>query len=503
MSALRVPDNLNWQQKAVTYSRSSDWLHCFDKETSYLFVLETIHAASHHRQTSKVILQPALHIQCRGARIEFRACTYSARRWLGWIESRLAEFTRLYHPDDDLLVLQSPALTESAAVASLQNLEALRIFQFGGGAAGESVLMGGYFAADLLARANDDAQPSTKQQAQGQPDYEFYLAETWLEVEHSRSTAVLHTCALAFDAMDWAEQGYWLTDFADRYEWALNQKLKFETHVAPLMAEGADDAFHDWVESARRCVADGDIQKLLLSRSFSYDCMDPLANYLHLGSQQTEGYLFYFSSPDCQAYGASSEVAVEFQSQKRSLDVYPRVGVMPCKAIPGSGANTSAWLDLAMGVGDKEKAAMRMLAELSRTDANATRELVLARDTESSPFAFRVHGHIPPSLDALGVFESYLKVGSVAEIRRINSLPFVRDCISSRRDIYGGTVAVLSGAGDMQSCVASQCVVVRDGTARVCSGVGIDDSSSNDDGTGIVIGQLEDYWFQMQMSATH
>lgn len=462
----------------------------------HTLLLDSAEIQSRQHLKSLIMTQASLQVTCQEDKVTIVALTANGRQLLPFLEQQLAGLANCQREQQTLICAFPRAdAREMDEVERLQQASTehvLRILQQQLQPLASShehdfaLFVGGVFGYDYIASMEDlPAVPTAENNC---PDYQFYLAETLVVIDHqAQTTELLATLLSGPDS-----QAYYPRIAEQLGEIAAHCQLPAVTAQAPLQRP-QDDAVHAspsretfarWVHELQEHIADGDIFQVVPSRQFSLACPDSLAAYQQLKASNPSPYMFYLRSDDFVLFGASPESALKYTAQSNQVELYPIAGTRP------RGKNTDGTLhrdldsrlELELRCDQKELAEHLMLVDLARNDLARIAQpgtryvadlLQVDRYSHVMHLVSRVVAQLDESFDALHAYRACMNMGTLVGAPKVSAARLIRQYEQRRRGSYGGAVGYLNGRGDMDTCIVIRSAFVKDGIAYVQAGAGV------------------------------
>lgn len=321
------------------------------------------------------------------------------------------------------------------------------------------------------------------------PDYDFYLADRLLIIDHEQNSSRLVSKVFNFDQVESVYFEYQQQLAKD--EALLSTAQPFEElpisapkKLSSINVDRSTEEFGKMVERAREHIVEGDIFQVVLARNFQLPCNDSLLAYRYLRQSNPSPYMFYISTPEYTLLGASPESSVKYQSDSRTLSVYPIAGTRKRgKNADGSiNYDLDARIELELKCDEKEKAEHSMLVDLARNDVarvcdsgsrRIERLFEIDRYSHVMHLVSKVSGRLQPNLDALTAYQACLNMGTLTGAPKVKASQLIRQFEQKRRGIYGGAMGYLSAAGDFDTAIVIRSALIKEGIATVTAGAGI------------------------------
>ena len=84
-----------------------------------------------------------------------------------------------------------------------------------------------------------------------------------------------------------------------------------------------------------------------------------------------------------------------------------------------------------------------------------------------------VEGELRDDVDALGALLAGLPAGTVSGAPKVRAMQIIDELESEKRGVYAGGVGYISGADEMDMCIALRTSVVKDGKMYIQAGGGV------------------------------
>ncbi|RUO78940.1 anthranilate synthase component I [Idiomarina tyrosinivorans] len=470
------------------------------QQSNDCMLLESAEINSKKQLKSLLLVDPALKLICQGHTISVQAITTNGEVLLAWLATELQNRSTLFQVEQQSSSLQIEVLTqtptttlqdEQQRLLAPSNLEPLRALQQGlqkSNAAAQqhplAVFLGGVFAYDLLATFEPlQAVPDGENSC---PDYQFYLAETLVVIDHEQQTTELLGSLFSGPQLQQRRQQL----LARLGTLAAHCQLRSDYQPAPQSVSNDIDAapsaeqYADIVSEMKRHIRNGDIFQVVPSRRFSIACADSISAYRYLRQQNPSPYMFFLQASEFQLFGASPESALKFTAANRQVELYPIAGTRP----RGKDKNGNIDLDLDgrleldLRLDQKELSEHLMLVDLSRNDLARIAEpgtryvadlLQVDRYSHVMHLVSRVVAKLDAKFDALHAYRACMNMGTLIGAPKVSAANLVRQAEKQRRGSYGGAVGYLTGNGDMDTCIVIRSAFVQNQRAIIQAGAGI------------------------------
>lgn len=461
-------------------------------------LLDSAEIQSRQNLKSLVMVNAALELVCRGQTVTISAQTANGQALLPWLREQLQPVCQVSEQPQQLICEFTPVTTnadEDTRLRAVSNIEPLRILQKRlqkraqqGAVHPLAVFLGGVFAYDYV--ATFEQLPDVETGDNSCPDYQFYLAETLLVIDHQQQSTEL--LASLFSGPNRADYEHTIAQQVGQIA-ALYQipALSQAATPAPNPA-GANDVtvtpsakrFAQQVLDLKEHISAGNIFQVVPSRRFQMACHDSLAAYAQLQQLNPSPYMFFMRTKQFELFGASPESALKYTQQTNQVELYPIAGTRPRgKRADGSiHADLDSRLELELRLDQKELAEHMMLVDLARNDLARIAKpgtryvadlLQVDRYSHVMHLVSRVVAQLADDLDALHAYRACMNMGTLVGAPKLSAAQLIREVEQQRRGSYGGAVGYLNGEGDMDTCIVIRSAFVQNGQAIVQAGAGV------------------------------
>ncbi len=322
------------------------------------------------------------------------------------------------------------------------------------------------------------------------PDYEFFLVDQLVVIDHETRSARLFCKAFP---------SYLQIEIENDFQVVINEfkQLVLAASNNPSFSS-LDTAysnrfnsfphsseFADLVRAAKIHLNNGDVFQLVLSRKFYLNCNNPTEAYRLLKINNPSPYMFYLSTNDYVLFGASPESAVKYQAKSRRLSIYPIAGTRPRginSKTKTADLDLDAKIELELKCDQKEQSEHIMLVDLARNDIarvcepasrKIDRLMEIDRYSHVMHLVSKVSGTLKQQLDAFHAYQACMNMGTLTGAPKIKASQLIRKYEKSYRGPYGGAVGFINACGDMDTAIVIRSALVADGKALVQAGAGI------------------------------
>ncbi len=475
-------------------------------------LLESAEIDSRQNLKSLFMIDASLKLVCQGQQVTVTALSDNGACILNWLQNELKEFLSASEAsaakaNKGLCVfefaLPASNLTEKERLAAPANTLPLRTLQqkltslqphpF-------AIFLAGVFAYDLL--ATFEQLPEVTEGINDCPDYQFYLAETLLIMDHEAQQTELLGILASGDNAETRHQQLCqrLGELMSRMQAPFNSgsnlfspattapvgknRTTVKLDFANVNSHPQREEFKAIVLDMKKHIAVGDIFQVVPSRNFTLPCANALSSYAELKKNNPSPYMFYMRTAEFELFGASPESALKFTASNRQVELYPIAGTRS-RARDAAGnikPDQDSRIELALRQDQKELAEHMMLVDLARNDlARIARTgsryvadlLKVDRYSHVMHLVSRVVATLRDDLDALDAYRACMNMGTLVGAPKISAASLIRGAEGCRRGSYGGAVGYLNGAGDMDTCIVIRSAYVKNGKAIVQAGAGV------------------------------
>lgn len=238
------------------------------------------------------------------------------------------------------------------------------------------------------------------------------------------------------------------------------------------------EEFEQAVERAREYIRAGDIFQVVLSQRFETDFGgDPLDFYRCLRFINPSPYMFCLKfADDFALVGSSPEMHVRLVDD--AIEIRPIAGTRGRGDTIAEDERNAAEL-----LADpKERAEHIMLVDLARNDVGRVADFGSVRVTEMMGIERYSHvmhivsnvtGRLRNGCTAFDVVKSTFPAGTVSGAPKIRAMQIISELEKTRRGCYAGAIGYFGFDGNVDSCIALRCAVLKDGKAYFQAGAGI------------------------------
>jgi anthranilate synthase component 1 len=455
-----------------------------------------------HAEKSLVVCRSALRITARGRRVTIDALNPNGASLLPAVRDRIERSGRgAVEPRPAGLAIDYPSIVSASAEERLKAPappDALRaVLSIAAGEEGSQIpppLLAGVFSYDFI--DSFETLPEACSDRLLWPDYEFWLPDQMVWISHrllsTRIAAYVfageHASRVRHDAVGTiarivasceglpVESQLPAGLSGGRLEAASPPRRGAEVNIA-------DDEFERLVETLQSHIRAGDVFQIVVSRSFSAPCDDPLGAYRRLRALNPSPHMFFVSGTAGVLFGASPESALSVDERRRVF-IQPIAGTRPRgrRADGTIDADLDSRLETELRLDEKELAEHLMLVDLARNDVahvsepgsrSVDRLLMIARYSHVMHLVSGVSGALRRDLDPLHAYVATMNMGTLTGAPKVKAASLLRQYEPERRGPYGGAVGYLTADGRMDTAIVIRAAVVANGMAQVRAGAGI------------------------------
>src|SRR6184192_2732894 len=247
---------------------------------------------------------------------------------------------------------------------------------------------------------------------------------------------------------------------------------------APPRSNFRREEFERAVERAKEYIRAGDVFQVVLSQRFESPFKgEPLDFYRCLRFINPSPYMFCLNfGDDFALVGSSPEMHVRLTGD--AVEIRPIAGTRPRGLTTEQDERNAAEL-----LADpKERAEHIMLVDLARNDVGRIADFGSVRVTEMMNIERYSHvmhivsnvaGRLRNGCSAFDVVKSTFPAGAVSGAPKIRAMQIISELEKTRRGCYAGAIGYLGFDGNVDSCIALRCAVLKNGKAYFQAGAGI------------------------------
>jgi anthranilate synthase component 1 len=251
-----------------------------------------------------------------------------------------------------------------------------------------------------------------------------------------------------------------------------------ECEIRPAHSNFRREEFERAVAEAKEYIRAGDIFQVVLSQRFESDFVgDPLDFYRCLRFINPSPYMFCLKfAEDFALVGSSPEMHVRLVGDV--IEIRPIAGTRGRGATAAQDERNAAEL-----LADpKERAEHIMLVDLARNDVGRVADFGSVRVTEMMGIERYSHvmhivsnvaGRLRNGCSAFDVIKSTFPAGTVSGAPKIRAMQIIGELEKTRRGCYAGAIGYFGFDGNVDSCIALRCAVLKNGKAYFQAGAGI------------------------------
>jgi len=256
-----------------------------------------------------------------------------------------------------------------------------------------------------------------------------------------------------------------------------------DCEIQPAHSNFHPEEFKRAVEQAKEYIRAGDIFQVVLSQRFESDFGgDPLDFYRCLRFINPSPYMFCLKfGADFALVGSSPEMHVRLIGD--AVEIRPLAGTRPRGDTSAQDEKNAAEL-----LADpKERAEHIMLVDLARNDVGrvsgfgtvrVTELMEIERYSHVMHIVSNVTGHLRTGCTGFDLVKATFPAGTVSGAPKIRAMQIISELERTRRGCYAGAIGYFGFDGNVDSCIALRCAVLKNGKAYFQSGAGIVADSS-------------------------
>ena len=238
------------------------------------------------------------------------------------------------------------------------------------------------------------------------------------------------------------------------------------------------DQFKRAVEQTKEYIRAGDVFQVVLSQRFESDFSgDPLDFYRCLRFINPSPYMFCLKfGADFSLVGSSPEMHVRLVDD--AVEIRPLAGTRPRGTTSAQDERNAVEL-----LADpKERAEHIMLVDLARNDVGRVSDFGTVRVTEFMEIERYSHvmhivsnvtGRLRAGCTGFDLVKATFPAGTVSGAPKIRAMQIISELEATRRGCYAGAIGYFGFDGNVDSCIALRCAVLKKGKAYFQAGAGI------------------------------
>ena len=251
-----------------------------------------------------------------------------------------------------------------------------------------------------------------------------------------------------------------------------------DSETQPAHSNFPPQEFQRAVERAKEYIRAGDIFQVVLSQRFECEFTgEPLDFYRCLRFINPSPYMVCLKfGDDFALIGSSPEMHVRLVGN--AVEIRPLAGTRTRGATIAQDERNAAEL-----LADpKERAEHIMLVDLARNDVGRVSEFGTVRVTEFMQIERYSHvmhivsnvtGRLRKDCDGFDLVKATFPAGTVSGAPKIRAMEIISELEKTRRGCYAGVIGYFGFDGNLDSCIALRCSVLKNGKAYFQSGAGI------------------------------
>ncbi|RTE87568.1 MULTISPECIES: anthranilate synthase component 1 [Gammaproteobacteria] len=461
------------------------------EENGEHILLESAEIDSRNHLKSLILIDASLRINCTHQSVNVTALTKNGKQLLTWLKSEFEELSTLQESTLTIQFQTPPVgVSESERLLYPSSIDVLRTLQLKLKSLSDEPLMpflAGVFAYDYL--ASFEQLPDVPEGSNTCPDFQYYLAETLLVIDHQQQDATLIGTLPGGEDVKARYQTLCsrMGEILARVQMPKMDHQEKENLMGDLVhiSVTPDEAsFMNTVTALKENIRNGELFQVVPSREFKLNCSNALRSYAQLKQDNPSPYMFYMQADSFELFGASPESALKYTAATRQAELYPIAGTLPRgKHQDGSiNLDLDARTEVALRSDQKELSEHMMLVDLARNDlarigvpgSRYVADLLkVDRYSHVMHLVSRVVCTLKPELDAVDAYRACMNMGTLVGAPKLSAARFIREHEKQRRGSYGGAVGYLTGNGDMDTCIVIRSAFVQNGIATVQAGAGV------------------------------
>jgi anthranilate synthase component 1 len=246
------------------------------------------------------------------------------------------------------------------------------------------------------------------------------------------------------------------------------------------------ERYEGFVKKLQSHIVKGDIIQAVPSRRLARPTdLHPFNVYRHLRQVNPAPYLFFLDCKDFQVVGASPEMLVKVDSD-RKVYTHPIAGTRK----RGKTEEEDLALEKDLLSDRKEIAEHTMLVDLGRNDVNRICKptttkvdslMHIEKYSHVMHIVSNVSGILRDDQTPFDAFRSIFPAGTVSGAPKVKAIELIRELEGETRGVYAGSVGHFDYSGTIDTCIAIRTMLFKDGVAYLQAGGGIVHHSNPED----------------------
>ncbi|VFP81892.1 anthranilate synthase component 1 [Buchnera aphidicola] len=478
-----------WKKNIRYHSNPAEIFYrlCFNKMNTLL--LESSENKNNEKRDSKIIIDSALRIIAINNKVILYALSENGKFLLTLLDNIIPntitvfkkEYERvIYFLKESLYIEEDKRLMLSSVFDCFRWL--IQAVQIDSGSL-STLFFGGLFSYDLIYSFEDIVQKNKQSVC---PDFCFYLAESMIDINHQKKTAVVQTHLFSSST---TERKRLYTRMQNLYA-ILQKKNNFLS--IPLASKKklnvtsnmSDVEYGQIINNMRFFIKKGEIFQVVPSRQFYSPCTHPLSVYRILKDTNPSPYMFFMQDTQFTLLGASPESYLKYNADSRIIALHPIAGTRP-RGLYKNGEidlDLDNRIELSLRTDQKELSEHLMLVDLARNDLAKvclTRSRYVSQLMQVEKYSHvmhlvsRVTGILQPQFDIFHAYQSCMNMGTLTGTPKLRAMQLIAQYESVRRGVYGGSIGYFTGKGSFDACIIIRSAFIKNNIASIQSGAGI------------------------------
>jgi anthranilate synthase component 1 len=256
-------------------------------------LLETASISTKEHTRSLLVLSTALNIRCEGERVTVKASNANGRQLLPVLSTLIENQNApvdvfengisvvVSHSDLKSKIIETDKLLSPSVLDVLRLImELLRI----NGRDDKTTYLVGGFSFDCYELFEE--LPETEDE-KAFPDYDFYLADRLLVIDHQQNSSRLVSKVFNFEQVESVYFEYQQQLAQDELKLKHNKYSQYSNHAIEqsqntVAVDLKEPEFCSLVEQAKKHIVNGDVFQVVLARNFTLACRNAFLAYQHL-----------------------------------------------------------------------------------------------------------------------------------------------------------------------------------------------------------------------------
>nr|ACF20457.1 anthranilate synthase alpha subunit [Buchnera aphidicola BCc] len=461
---------------------------CGNKKNTLL--LESSKVNSKKKTKSKIIIQSALRITAKKGAVHIAALSKNGADLLAKIETMVSvKNASIFCTSNRISIYflnQSLELDEDTKLIAPSIFDSFRwIIQTVERFSVSSIplFFGGLFSYNLIAHFENITNVTNHNPC---PDLCWYLAESLIDIDHTKQTSHLFTYVFTTDCIENKRLMKQTKKIIQQFKKKYFSNVAFNVPKKDIYVTGNlnDSSYAEIIKKMRVFIQKGDIFQVVPSRQFYAACTHPLQTYNVLKKNNPSPYMFFMQDKNFILFGSSPESYLKYNANNRIIQLCPIAGTKPRGKHKNGNINVDLdnRIELSLRLNRKELSEHIMLVDLARNDLAKVCEinsryvsklLQVEKYSHVMHLVSHVRGILRLPLDVFHAYQSCMNMGTLTGAPKLRAMQLIAQYEPNQRGAYGGSIGYFKGNGSFDTCIVIRSAFVQKNIATIQSGAGI------------------------------